>query len=211
LEPDVSPDQDQTALVLKDMVIKDMPVSTAQLVKLELLLVLPTLLVDTPTPVSTHQPVQVLTKLDLPLTPLHAEDAKLANTQDLSQINSKLNVLPDLLLTAKTALPDNQPMDTAVNNAQLDQSKTQIMLRDATDQHVLDNIKSDFQSATSNAVDVRPVNGHNTCQTPQELNASLDHLLFAHHAQLEDQMTDTHVLPAQPDKLHPQTLVSLII
>jgi hypothetical protein len=126
LELDVSQDQDQAALVLKDMEIQDMPVLTAQLVKSELLLVLLTLLVDTPTPVSTHQPVQVLTKLDLPLTPLHAEDAKLANTQDLSQINSKLNVLPDLLLTAKTALPDNQLMDTAVNNAQLDQSKTQI-------------------------------------------------------------------------------------
>lgn len=208
VETDVSLDQDQAALVLKDMVTKDMHALNAQLVKLELLpvmslimLTMPlVILVDMVKPVLTHQLAQQTTKLDSPLMHKTVVDAKLANTQDSSLINSELNVLPDHLLTAKTAQPDNQMMDTAVNNAQLDQFKTQIMSRDATDQPVLDNTKSDFQWATSNAVDVRLANGHNTCQTPQELNASLDHLLSAHHAQLDDQMMDTHVLPAQLDK-----------
>jgi hypothetical protein len=118
---------------------------------------------------------QELTKSNLPLMPLTVVDARLATGQDSSQMFLELNVLPDHLLSAMIALPDNLPMDTPVRNAQLDKLLIQTTSSNATDQPAQDNIKSNLLTTTSTVEDARPANSHNTCQMPLETNASLDH------------------------------------
>jgi hypothetical protein len=114
------------------------------------------------------------TKFNFHMTLNPAVDAKTANGQDSSQINSRLHVLLDHWLFA-VADKSNQQMDTPVKAAQLAQSKAPLTLRFASDHNVLDNTKSLLPSTRSLAVPVRLANGHNTCQTLQELNASKDH------------------------------------
>jgi hypothetical protein len=60
----------------------------------------------------------------------------------------------------------------------------------------MDKDKSNFQLTTKAVENVRPANGHNSCQTRPRLNVSLDHLLFA-TADKSNLLMDTHVLPAQ--------------
>jgi hypothetical protein len=199
VETDVLPDQDQAALVLKDMETKDIHALNAHSVKLEA--------EPTKNNVFPQANAQVLTKSDLLLMPHHAVNARLANSQDLSQMFQELNVLPDHLLSALIALPDNQLMDTHANNAQLDKFKMLTTPRDATPQPVLDNTKSDSPLTTLTVEDVRLANGQHTCQMPPETNASLDQEPSATAATPDNQMMDTHVLPAQPVKSKIQTIL----
>jgi hypothetical protein len=141
----------------------------------------------------------------------HVEDAKLANSHNLSQMSPELNVLLDHLLIALIALKDNQMMDTHVLLAQLAQFKILKTLRDATDQTAQDNTKSNLLSTTSNVVPVRLANGQLTCQMLLEPNAFRDHLLHAHHALLDNQMMDTHALLAQLDKSKMPTMLEFAI
>jgi len=61
----------------------------------------------------------------------------------------------------------------------------------------MDKDKSNFQLITKAVENVRPANGHNSCQTRPRLNVLLDHLLFA-TADKNNLLMDTHVKPAQP-------------
>lgn len=114
------------------------------------------------------------TKSNLLLTHNHVEDVKTANGQDSCQINSRLNALLDHLLSV-VADPSNPLMDTHVKPAQLVTFKISITLRIVSDQTVVDKDKSNSQLTRITVEDVKPANGHNSFQTAQELNVSLDH------------------------------------
>jgi hypothetical protein len=107
LEPDVLPDQDHNALVLKDMVMVDTHALTAHSDKLEeedsLMLMLMLSIITLLTNVLPQQLVLELTKFNLLLMLNHAVDAKLANSQDSSQMSLELNALLDHLLSAHHA------------------------------------------------------------------------------------------------------------
>jgi hypothetical protein len=109
LEPDVLPDQDHNALVLKDMVMVDTHALTAHSDKLEeedTLILEPPLILSIITLLTNVLPQQLvleLTKFNLLLMLNHAVDAKLANSQDSSQMSLELNALLDHLLSAHHA------------------------------------------------------------------------------------------------------------
>lgn len=110
-------DQDQAALVLKDMVTVDTHALTAHTDKLEeeesltlVLVLLPSITLLTN--VSTQELVPEETKFNLLLMLNPAVDAKLATGQDSSQIPLELNALQDHLLSVLSALLDNLMMDT---------------------------------------------------------------------------------------------------
>lgn len=114
------------------------------------------------------------TKFNLLMTQDHAEDARPVNGQTSCQINSRLPVLPDQRLSV-VADKSNHQMDTPVLTAQLVPSKALPTKRFAWDHHVPDNTKSLLELMRSTVEDVILANGHNSCQTLPELNASKDH------------------------------------
>jgi hypothetical protein len=73
-------------------------------------------------------------------------------------------------------------------------------------------MRSEELLLTSSTVDhVTLANGLNSSQTHKEQHVSRDHLLIAHHAQQEDQMTDTLVLTAQLVQSKIQTMFKHVI
>jgi hypothetical protein len=108
------------------------------------------------------------------MTQDHAEDARPVNGQTTCQINSRLPVLKDQKLSV-VADKSNHQMDTLVKAAQLVLSKALLTKRFASDHHVPDNTKSLLELTRSTVEDVILANGHNSCQTLPELNASKDH------------------------------------
>jgi hypothetical protein len=62
----------------------------------------------------------------------------------------------------------------------------------------MDKDKSNLELITKTVEDVRPANGHNSCQTLPRLNVLLDQLLFA-TADKNNLLMDTHAKPAQLD------------
>jgi len=197
LRLDVSLDQDLSVIALKEPSIQDTAALNAQLVKSE------TQLTEMVIHASTHHNAQEPIKSNSLLTEPLAVDVKTADGQEKFQINSELLVFQDHLLSAMIALPDNQPMDTAVNNAQLDKFRIQTTPRDATDQPVLNSTQSNLLLITSNVLDARFVDGHNTNQMLEELNASLDQEPNAETAPPDNQTMDTHAFHAQevPSKI----------
>lgn len=103
-----------------------------------------------------------------------AVDVKTANGQPSCQINSGPLVLKDQRLIVDVE-KDNLQMDTLANNAQLEPSRAQLTPRLVWDHNVLENTKSNSRLMRSPVEHVILVNGHNSCQTLQELNACLDH------------------------------------
>jgi hypothetical protein len=63
----------------------------------------------------------------------------------------------------------------------------------------MDKDKSNLVLTTKTVENVRPANGHNSCQTLPRLNALLDHLPFA-IADRDNHKMDIHANNAQLDK-----------
>lgn len=148
-------------------------------------------------------------KLDILSTTLNVVDVKLATGHTKCQTPKEQPVWIDHLLIAIVALRDNLTMDTLALLAQLDKSMItellllvsqyshQLMQRHATDQHVLDNMISNFQSIHHNVEDAKHANGQLKFQTIRELDVLEDHLLNAQTAWLKDLLTTTHAKHAQ--------------
>lgn len=86
----------------------------------------------------------------------------------------RLNVFRDHLLFV-TADKNNPLMDIHVFHAQPVWSKAWLTKNNVLDQTVEDNMRSNLELIPTTVEDVRPVNGHNSHQMPQELNVLLDH------------------------------------
>ena len=114
-----------------------------------------------------HRPIQS----SFQLTKLNVVDAKYANGQTSSQINSGRLVSQDNQLFAPVAPLDNLLMVMNANNAHLVRFNLQQIQKFVLLHNVMDNIKSDYQLITSNVEDVIPANGLNSHQTHKELNA----------------------------------------
>jgi len=74
-----------------------------------------------------------------------------------------------------TADRDNQLTDTHALLAQQELSKALPTKKFVSDHHAQVNTKSPLELTTSTVEDVILANGHNSCQTHQELNALPDH------------------------------------
>ena len=147
-------------------------------------------------------PVPHVTKFNLLMTQRAVLNAKCANGQNTSQINSRLLAFWDHWLFA-TVSKDNPLMDTLAKHAQQDSSKVPLIQKLALDQHVLENTKSPKRLMNTLAEHVRPANGHNSNQIHPELHAFKDHLPIA-TALAEDQLSDIAVKNAQLElfKIH---------
>jgi len=217
LKLDVLLDQDQFAHVLRATQLMDSLVSHAVLDKSDHQLI--------DNNASQLQPVQDNMLFNYQLTELNVVDAETVPGQEKCQINSRLLASQDHSLYV-IAQKDNLLTDTHVKNAQqvkFHQTTTTISTISTTittmsthsklaiPHNVMDNTRSEDQLLTTSTVEhVKPVNGHNSCQTPKELLVSKDHLLNADHAQPEDQMTDTHALTAQLVQFKIQTILQLV-
>ena len=79
------------------------------------------------------------------------------------------------------------------------------MQSNATPQLVPDNTPLELLLITYHAVNVPLAHGQLKFQMLPEQDASTDHSLTAQTADRDNLMTDTHVLPAQPDQSRIQT------
>jgi hypothetical protein len=83
-------------------------------------------------------------------------------------------------------------MDIHVSHAHQDKLLAQTTLRPATPQLVPETNKLELLLTTFHVVLVRLANGQYILLTLRELNAFLDHVLFATIAPRDNQTTDTH-------------------
>jgi len=195
-EPDVLTDLLLLADVLTDNQLMDTLVRGAQLDKLH------------------HQPSQrlatlqlalLLIKSDQLLIPSTVENVRLVKHQISSQIPQELNALPDHLLTAHLAQPDNLMMDTHAKPAQLDLFKIQTIKDNAIDHLALELTTFNLLLTTTPVEDAKPVNGQDKFQIQQGLLVLTDHLLLAQTASQEDLLMDMLVNNAQSVKFKIQT------
>jgi hypothetical protein len=190
----VSTDHSQTAQTAsrEDLPITT-PVSNAFQVKLKTQL--------TKTDVSALT-VMEETKSNFHMTQDHAEDARLAHSQDKSQTYQEQFASTDHLPHV-VADKSNHQMVTAALTAQQVQSRVSPTKRYVLDQIALNNTKSLLPLMSTAAEDVILATSHNSSQTELELNVLPDHLLTA-TVSAEDQVLDINARDAQPVKFNTQ-------
>lgn len=148
---------------------------------------------------ATHQLAMVFMIFNYQSTTDHVVNAKHALSQDRFQTMKELLVSTDHLLNAQTASPRDQLTTTHANSAHSDKFKTQLTWIDVLQEPVMDKDKSNLVLITKTVENVRPANGHNSCQMSPRLNALLDHLPFA-IADRDNHKMDIHANNAQLDK-----------